>query len=609
MKWVILICLLICFTVTDSRILPKRDVDHHPRLIGDIYTAIGTTGFNRLVLVLLAQNLQRDSLEEHLKVQADISALAKHCVDHGDDEECKKPLITLFYDKVCKVKDLDHNYPWTKECCPKQDPERNKCFVEHRDVKSDSYQVPNIDAVCKEHKENPEHAYDHYIDDIASRHPNLYPPIVLFLASQYNIIITECCEAEDKPTCFKDRFTELKKTTIYIESQQRQTCQILETFSERVLQALKLCVLSQKYPAADFGDIQKLTLEVVHLNKDCCQLDAVECMIERMELTQHTCDNYEKLSPKLKVCCEKPIMDRTPCILHQPNDDIPADVPRDLTEFYSDEHVCKNLEDQKDIFLAKFAHAFSRIHPELAPQSLLRVASGYEGLLKKCCATENPPECYKNAPQLLEAGIQKSRTLEQENCAAFEKLGPYLYQIQLLIRYTEKMPQVTPETLIEITGKMTRIAGKCCALPEDQRIPCAEEKLDLLLGDMCERQSHTFINDNVKHCCIDSYANRRPCFTDLGPDQSYKPIKLDENNFPIDADFCDASEGEKQTTKKNLLIQLVKLKNDIAHEKLNELINEFLSIAKKCCEAPDHHACFILEKPAAFLHIKEATEH
>lgn len=36
------------------------------------------------------------------------------------------------------------------------------------------------------------------------------------------------------------------------------------------------------------------------------------------------------------------------------------------------------------------------------------------------------------------------------------------------------MPQVSTDTLLEIGKKMTDIGTKCCQLPEDRRLPCAE---------------------------------------------------------------------------------------------------------------------------------------
>ncbi|XP_063776160.1 serum albumin-like [Pseudophryne corroboree] len=609
MKLVLLICLFLCSTLTESRLLQKRDEEHHSRHIGDIYKTVGEETFNHLTLIILTQNLQKCSLEQLNKEKAEINKFAKHCVDHADEAECKKPVTTLFYDHICQIKHIDHEYPWTTECCAKNEQERYKCFVEHRDAEVKPYDMPGVDEMCKHLKENPKQAFEEDIYIVSRRHSALYPPTVLGFVMQYTKLGAECCAADDKSKCFHDRIAEVDKKTYYVKHVEQQTCRMLKEFQERVTQAYTLVKVTQKYPAATFEDVQKLTNEIVHLKKDCCHGDMVECMLERMELTQHICEHHEKISSNLKACCERPLVERTSCLMALPHGDVPSDLPKEMTEFVEDEHVCKHYEEQKDLFLARFTYEFTRRHPDLSILSDLRVAKGYQGLLQKCCVTEHPVECYKTAPQMLETAIKAAHALEKANCELFEKKGLYFFQLHLIYRYATKMPQITDETLLEITGKMAKIAGKCCALPEDQRIPCAENKLDLLLGDMCERQSQTPVNEHVTQCCKDSYSDRRPCFTNLGPDTSFKPSPLDEHTFEIGAEICDAPEDQQQTKKKILLAHLMRQKVTLQNEKVEELINEFAKVTKKCCEAADHKACFDLEKPILLAHVKAEIGH
>ncbi|XP_056407815.1 serum albumin-like isoform X2 [Hyla sarda] len=463
---------------------------------------------------------------------------------------------------MCKHPELAERYPWSVECCAKAEPEREKCFHDHRDIEAEQYQVPDFDVACKEHKENHDHAFNQYIDKISKRHSSIFPPTIVARARQYDTVVTECCEAEDKPTCFRARFAEVVKTTYYIEQKQKHICHIASKFPERVPQAINIAFISQKHPAASFDLVHKFTTEAVHMMKDCCKGDVVECMVEGLEYTQHICDDQEKFfSPNLKVCCEKPLLERTPCIMALPKDDIPADLPKELPkEFVEDEHVCDQFKDHKD-------------------------------------------------PQLLAAGIKESQDLQKQHCDAYEHLGPYGFNIQLLGAYVPKMRQVSDATLLEVTDKMTKFAGKCCALPQNQRLSCAEEKLDLLLGQMCERQATTFINDQVRHCCDDSYADRRPCFTKLGVDPSYQPPAFDESAFKVGADICEGSEQEQKNKRLTLLIHVLKLKPDISKEKMKETVEEFTKAREKCCAAPDHQLCFETERPTFLLHLKELLGH
>ncbi|XP_069834421.1 albumin-like [Dendropsophus ebraccatus] len=609
MKLVTLICLLLCTIVTESRHLQKRDAEHHSRHIGQIYVTVGENNFKHLMIVILAQSFQGCSVEEHEKEADEFTAFAKDCADHEEKEECKKPMITIFHDKMCNLPGLKDRYPWSETCCPMAEPEREKCFHDHRDIIEEEYQPPEAEAACKNHKEHHEHAYHLYIDSVAKRHPSMYPPAVLGIADQYDHLITECCAAEEKAKCFQTKFPEIVKTTLYIEHKQKHVCHILSKFPERVYSAMKIAKISQKHPAASFETVQKFTAESLHMSKDCCKGDVVECMVERMEYTQHICDNKEKLSPNLAPCCEKPLLERTPCIMALPKDDIPADLPKEIKEFVEDEHVCKNFADHKDVHLAKFLHEFSRRHQELSVLSLLRVGKGYEGVLTKCCAQENSLECLKPVHEMLATGIKDSQALIKQNCDIYEHVGPYGYHIVLLQRYVPRMPQVSDKTLYEITGKMAKFAGKCCALPENQRMSCAEDKLDLLLGEMCAKQDKTFINDQVRHCCNDNYSERRPCFAKLGVDPSYKAPAFDEGAFQVGAEICEGTEDQQKEKRLALLTHVLKTKPDISTDKMKGTIGEFSTVREKCCAAADRQLCFNTERPTLLLHLKEALAH
>ncbi|XP_073446442.1 albumin-like isoform X2 [Dendrobates tinctorius] len=531
MKWVTLICVLLCTIATESKHLQKRDTDHHPRNIGNMYATLGQDNFKHILLVITAQNFQKCTLEQHWKLVQELSAIAEHCVDHKDEADCKKPMNTIFYDKVCTGSDENKSYPWKADCCGKQDPERQKCFHDHRDTNIEPFKKPDAGAACKLQTENPHEAYHYYIDTIAKRHPSLFPLAIPELGKQYSMIMHDCCAEEEKEKCF----------------------------------------------------------------------DA------RMEYMQHVCDNHEKISPNLKACCEKSILERTPCMMTLPNEYVLADLPKEMKEFVEAEDVCKHYAEEKDLYLAKFLFEFTRRHPELSDSSCMRVAKGYEALLTKCCAEEHPADCYKAAPQLFEARIKEIQALAKQNCDAYEHHGPHAYNAELLGRYVPKMPQVSDETLLRITGKMTKFAGKCCALPENQRLSCADDKLDILLGDMCERE--TFINDQVHHCCVDSYADRRPCFTKLGRDPSYKAPEFDVNHYKVGADVCEGTEEEQKQKRLGMLIRVLKDKPDTPPEKRMQIIGKFNEIREKCCAEENHQSCFNSERPAFLLYLKNLLSH
>ncbi|MEE6515671.1 hypothetical protein FKM82_024615 [Ascaphus truei] len=476
MKWVILISLLFSSTLTESRNVHKRETKVHPHThIADVYQLLPEQDFKNLVLVTLAQNLQKCSLEELSKLEHHITDLAKSCAANAKLLDCEKPLITLFLDTICAVPHISDSYGWTTECCAKQDPDRNQCFRSHKDIPAEdfpAYKRPEPEAHCKAYTEHPTEIITNYIYEVARRNPHIYSPALLGLATLYNTIVFECCTMEDKAQCFITRMTGQKKLTKLIDAEGKHTCSNLGNFGPRVISAIALVRVSQNYPKATFENVQNIVHEITHLHEDCCNGDMLECMVERMKLVKHTCEKHEELSSKLKCCCDKPLLERSHCIIHLENDDIPSDLSPKVTEFIEDPKVCEHYAAQKDLFLARFLYEYSRRHPDFSVELLLTIGKGYEGLLDKCCATENPPECYKDAEALLINLIKESKTLLETNCAIQQKLGDYLFQNVLLVRYTKKMPQVTHKSLIEITHHMTDVGSKCCALPENQKMPC-----------------------------------------------------------------------------------------------------------------------------------------
>lgn len=50
----------------------------------------------------------------------------------------------------------------------------------------------------------------------------------------------------------------------------------------------------------------------------------------------------------------------------------------------------------------------------------------------------------------------------------------------ILVRYTQKAPQVSTPTLVEAARNLGRVGTKCCTLPEAQRLPCVEDYVSLL---------------------------------------------------------------------------------------------------------------------------------
>nr|XP_023964221.1 alpha-fetoprotein [Chrysemys picta bellii] len=600
MKWGTFISFIFLVSFTESKTLPRRyrHVDE-AHTLGHCFTELHEENFKGVVLAIFAQNVQEITYEEAAKMVKDVTDLAQKCVASKEDPTCLKPLTAIFLDEICHEQGLPEKYGLAA-CCAKTDPERNECFLSHKNSTPGfipPFEKPDAEQGCKQYQEDRVALLGLYIYELARRHPFLYSPTILSGAGHYEELMKVCCKADDKNACFNEKAPSAMKSVRESGLVEEQTCEILKKFGERALKALKLVQISQKFPKIDFATATKLATDTVHMHTECCHGDMMDCIHERVELSTYVCAHKDTVSTKLSDCCEKQETERSECIVNLENDDKPADLSPKVREFIEDKDVCEHFAKEQDAFLARFVYEYSRRHPEFSHLMLLRVSKGYQELLENCCKTSNPPECYGKGEEMLKKQVQESQELLKANCDFYKAHGEYLLQNMLLVRYTKKMPQLSSRELLHFTKEMAAVGGKCCPLSEDKIFPCAESKVDLVLGQICRRHYDSTINPKVCKCCSNSYALRRPCFSKLEIDEKYVPIPLTPDLFTFHEDLCATQETVLQKKKQELLIRLVKYKPTITDEQLKSIITSFLGMREKCCKAEDHEACFGEEGP------------
>ncbi|XP_074848146.1 albumin-like [Carettochelys insculpta] len=598
MKWGTFISFILLVSFTESKTLPRRyrDVDEEHSL-SHCFSVLQEENFKGVSMVMFSQLVQTSTYEEAKKLVKDVTDLAKKCVTDKEDPECHKTLTAIFLDEVCHEQGFSEKYGLA-DCCAKVDPERNECFLAHQNHTRGFIPPvvkPEPEVACREYHDNRQALLGLYIYELSRRHPALHSPTILLAANHYEVMMKACCEAEDKAACFKEKATAVMKEVKENGLVEANTCEVLKKFGERALKAMKLADISQKFPKADFATIEKLVHGAVHYFKECCHGNQLDCLHETVALSKYVCSHQDAISSKLKDCCEKPLLEKTPCIAHLENDDKPADLSPTVREFIEDKDVCERFAKEKDAFLASFLYQYSRRHSELSGQMLLGAAKGYEELLENCCKTSNPPECYGKGEEILKKKLQESLDLLQTNCKLYHDLGKYHFQNALLIRYTKRMPQLSAHELIETTGQLAEI-GKCCQLSEDKRFPCADGYLYLVFGQLCRRHYDNPINPNVCKCCK-NYAVRRPCMSELGLDEKYVPVPLTPGLFTFHEDLCSDQEKMLQHKKQELIVNLVKHKPTITDEQVKTIFTAFTHMREKCCKAEDHEACFGEEGP------------
>ncbi|NWZ02491.1 ALBU protein, partial [Loxia curvirostra] len=598
MKWLTLISLVFLLSSARSRNLQRtaRDADHKSP-IAHRFNDLKEETFKAVAMITFAQYLQRCSYEGLSKLVKDVVDLAHKCVANEDAPECSKPLPTIFLDEICQVDKLRDSYGSMADCCGKVDPERNQCFlsfkVQHPDF-IQPYQRPAADVICNEYKDHRVQLLGNFVYTVARRNPFLHAPAILGLAAEYENALKSCCSESDVGACLDAKVQQLsviKEKAKKIDVKQQHGCRILDKYGERTFQASKLVRMSQKYPKAPFAELVKMVHDVKDVYRECCEGDMVECVDDWSELVASLCSKQDAFSSKLKPCCELPAVERTKCIMEAEFDDKPDNLPSLVEKYIQDKEVCKTYEANHDAFLSEFVYEYARRHPEYSTQLVMRIAKGYESLLDKCCKTDNPAECYGNAVEEVNKHVKETEDVVKTNCELFNTHGEADFLKGLLVRYTQKMPQVSTETLLEIGKKMTGVGKKCCSLPEDKRMSCSEHYLSIIIEDMCKRQESTPINEQVSQCCNELYSYRRPCFTAMGVDTKYVPPAFDPMMFNFDEKLCTAPPAEREAGQLKMLVNLVKRKPQMTEEQIKTIGQSFTAMVDKCCKQADIEGC------------------
>lgn len=242
-----------------------------------------------------------------------------------------------------------------------------------------------------------------------------------------------------------------------------------------------------------------------------------------------------------------------------------------------------------------FLYEYSRRHPELSTPELLRIAGVYDDLLKECCHTENPPDCYHHAEHKFNETTEKSLKIVQRECERSQNLGKDDLKYYYLIKLTKIAPQLSTEELTFLGKEMVTALTTCCTLSEE--FACVDNLVDLVLGELCGINENRNINPDVDHCCKTKFAFRRPCFEGLEADKAYVPPSTSQGLFTFHKDLCQAHNEELQRKKDRFLVNLVKLKPELSDEELRSLLTDFTNVVVKCCQAEGPEACFNEEGP------------
>ncbi|OWK13784.1 AFP [Cervus elaphus hippelaphus] len=559
MKWVVAFFLLFLLNFSDSRTMHKNAYGIDSIL--DSSPCSSGTNLVGLATIFFAQSVQGATYEEVSHMVKDVLTVIEKSTGSEQPAGCLENQVSAFLEEICREKEIPEKYGLS-DCCGRTGEERHDCFLAHKKAVPASilpFPVPEPVTSCKSYKENRERFINRYIYEIARRHPVLYAPTILSLATQYDKIIPHCCKAENATECFETKVTSITKELRESSLLNQHTCAVMGKFGPRTFRAITVTKVSQKFPKANFTEIQKLVMDVAHIHEECCKGNVLECLQDGERVMSYICSQQDILSRQIAECCKLPTtLELGQCIIHAENDDKPEGLSPNVNRFLGERDFNQLSSREKDLSMARFTYEYSRRHTKLAVPIILRVAKGYQELLERCSQSENPSECQDKG----------------------------------------KAPQLTSPELMALTRKMANAGAICCHLSEDKQLACGEGVADLIIGHLCIRHEESPINSGVGQCCTSSYSNRRPCFSSLVVDETYVPPPFSDDKFIFHKDLCQVQGVALQTMKQQFLINLVKQKPQITEEQLEAVVADFSGLLEKCCQSQEQEVCFTEEGPA-----------
>ncbi|XP_032116871.1 alpha-fetoprotein [Sapajus apella] len=595
MKLVRSIFFIFLLHFTESR-TPRRN-EYGIASILDSYQCTAEKNLTDLATIFFAQFVQEATYMEVSKMVKDVLTAMEKPTGEEQSAGCFENHLPAFLEEMCHEKEILEKYGLS-DCCSQSEEGRHNCFLAHKKPTPTSmqlFQFPEPVMSCEAYEEDRETFMNKNIYEIARRHPFLYAPTILLLAARYDKIIPSCCKVENAVECFQTKGASITEELRENSLLNQHACAVMKNFGLQTFQAITITKLSQKFTKVNFTEIHKLVLDVAHVHEHCCRGDVVDCLQDGEKVISYICSQQDTLSNKITECCKLTPLERGHCVINAENDEKPEGLSPNLNRFLGDKDFNQFSSGEKNIFLASYVHEYSRRHPQLAVSIILRVAEGYQELLEKCFQTENPLECQDKGEEELQKYIQESQALAKQSCGLFQKLGEYYLQNVFLIAYTKKAPQLTSSELVAITRKMAATAATCCRLSEDELLACGEGAADIIIGHLCIRHETAPVNPGVGQCCTSSYANRRPCFSNLVVDETYVPPAFSDDKFIFHKDLCQTEGLALHTMIQEFLINLVKQKPQITEEQLGAVTADFAGMLEKCCQGQEQEVCLAEE--------------
>ncbi|KAL6088826.1 hypothetical protein STEG23_014091 [Scotinomys teguina] len=377
MKWVTFLLLLFVCSSALSRGVFRRDAPDKSE-IAHWFKDLGEQHFKGLVLVTLAQHLQKCPYEEHMKLVNEITEFAKTCVADESAANCNKMVarmsqkfpdaefteisklatdITKITQECCHgdlLECADDRADLAKYMCENQASISSKLqaccdkpvlqkshsilMTEHDDMPADLPSLANDfvedSEVWKNYAEAKDILLDKFLYELSRRHPDYSVTLLLRIAMKFEATLEKCCAEADLAACYGEALDELRPLVEESKNLVKTNCELFEKLGE-------------------YG-FQNVSSAEIHLDEDSEALGLRKQ--DQLRNWKAGCDPepcvlHEKtpVSEQVTKCCTGSVVERRPCFSALPVDEtyVPKEFIAETFTFHAD--ICTLMDHEKQI--------------------------------------------------------------------------------------------------------------------------------------------------------------------------------------------------------------------------------------------------------------------
>ncbi|XP_012600270.2 afamin isoform X3 [Microcebus murinus] len=372
------------------------------------YLKFGTKVLNFINIAVLSQKFPKIEFKELTSLIEDVSSKYDGCCE-GDVVQCVRDTSKVMNHICSKQGSISSKI---QECCEKKIPERGECIINsNKDDRPEDLREAKFtdsETLCQERDTDPDNFFAEFTYEYSRNHPDLSTPELLRIAHVYKDVLSNCCNTQNPPGCYRRAKDKFNETTEKSHKIVQRECEHFQLWGKDGVKYYYLIRLTKTAPQLSTEELISLGEKMAMALATCCTLsEEFACVDNLVDLVLgELCGINENrtINPAVDHCCKTNFAFRRHCFEGLKADEtyVPPTTTKDLFTFNADLCQAQNeeLQRKKDRVLVDLAR-----RRELAEEEL---RAWLAGLAERCCSAGEPalwggsqnwqlkPDCLRN---------------------------------------------------------------------------------------------------------------------------------------------------------------------------------------------------------------------